>query len=78
MSRLVTDENTVAIGNVLYTKYFLPFQIAGLILLVAMIGAIVLTLSKRENIKRQNLMDQIYRDPKSAVTLKKIKPGQGL
>ena len=78
LSRLVTDENTVAIGNVLYTKYFLPFQIAGLILLVAMIGAIVLTLSKRENIKRQNLLDQIYRDPKSAVTLKKIKPGQGL
>ena len=53
------------------------FQLAGLILLVAMIGAIVLTLRKRAWVKRQNVLTQMYRDPKTAVELRDIKPGQG-
>jgi NADH-quinone oxidoreductase subunit J len=53
------------------------FQAAGLILLVAMIGAIVLTLRKRVWVKRQNVLAQMYRDPKTAVELRDIKPGQG-
>lgn len=71
-------ENTVAIGEVLYTRYIYVFQLAGIILLVAMIGAIVLTLRKRAGVKRQDVRAQIYRDPKTAVTLKDVKPGQGL
>jgi len=54
------------------------FQTAGLILLVAMIGAIVLTLRHSKNIKRQVIADQILRDPKDAMKLKDVKPGQGL
>ena len=54
--------NTVSIGNVLYTDYFLLFQISGIILLVAMIGAIFLTIRKREGVKKQNIYKQILRD----------------
>jgi NADH-quinone oxidoreductase subunit J len=70
-------DNTTALGLLLYTKYVFLFQMAGLILLVAMIGAIVLTLRKRKNVKRQNVLTQMYRDPKAAVHLVDIKPGQG-
>jgi NADH-quinone oxidoreductase subunit J len=70
--------NTAAIGAVLYDRYFLVFQLAGLILLVAMIGAIVLTLRHREDVKRQNVLAQMYRDPEAALELKDVKPGQGL
>jgi NADH-quinone oxidoreductase subunit J len=70
-------DNTTALGMLLYTKYVFLFQMAGLILLVAMIGAIVLTLRKRKNVKRQNVLTQMYRDPKAAVHLVDIKPGQG-
>ena len=70
--------NTEALGLVLYDKYFLLFQLAGLILLVAMIGAIVLTLRHREGIKRQNILEQMYRDPGKALVMKDVKPGQGL
>ncbi len=73
-----TENNTMSLGKVLYTEYFLSFQISGIILLVAMVGAIVLTLSKRDNVKRQGVVDQMYRDPKKSVSLKDIKPGQGL
>ena len=73
-----TVNNTSSLGNVLYTEYFLSFQIAGIILLVAMVGAIVLTLSKRNDVKRQGVVDQMYRNPKDAVLLKDIEPGQGL
>ena len=69
--------NTAALGVLLYDKYFLLFQLAGLILLVAMIGAIVLTLRHRQDIKRQDILTQIYRDPADAMELKDIKPGQG-
>jgi NADH-quinone oxidoreductase subunit J len=71
-------ENTIALGEVLYTRYIFPFQLAGIILLVAMVGAIVLTLRKRAGVKRQDVLRQMYRDPAKAVTLKDVKPGQGL
>ncbi|MGE4324853.1 MAG: NADH-quinone oxidoreductase subunit J [Pseudodonghicola sp.] len=70
--------NTVAISELLYDKYFLQFQLAGLILLVAMIGAIVLTLRHRKDVKRQNVLAQLYRDPAKAMELRDVKPGQGL
>ena len=70
--------NTAALGLLLYDKYFLLFQLAGLILLVAMIGAIVLTLRHRKDVKRQDILAQIYRDPDKSVSLKNVKPGQGL
>ncbi len=70
--------NTQALGMILYDQYFLLFQLAGLILLVAMIGAIVLTLRHRKDIKRQDILAQIYRDPAKAMELKDVKPGQGL
>ncbi|MBO9402768.1 NADH-quinone oxidoreductase subunit J [Shimia sp. R9_1] len=70
--------NTEALGLILYDQYFLLFQLAGLILLVAMIGAIVLTLRHRKDIKRQNVLEQMWRDPADAMELKDVKPGQGL
>ncbi|WP_114284195.1 NADH-quinone oxidoreductase subunit J [Candidatus Halocynthiibacter alkanivorans] len=71
-------QNTAAIGQLLYTKYIYLFQSAGLILLVAMVGAIVLTIRHRTNVKRQDILAQIYRDPAEAMELKDVKPGQGL
>ncbi len=70
--------NTEALGMILYDQYFLLFQLAGLILLVAMIGAIVLTLRHRQDVKRQDVLAQMYRDPARAMELKDVKPGQGL
>ncbi len=70
--------NTKALGLILYDQYFLLFQLAGLILLTAMVGAIVLTLRHRPNVKRQDVLAQMYRDPKKAMELRDVKPGQGL
>jgi NADH-quinone oxidoreductase subunit J len=70
--------NTAALGDVLYTHYVYFFQIAGMILLVAMIGAIVLTLRHRQHIKRQDISRQVARTPATAVDVVKVKPGQGL
>ena len=70
--------NTTALGLLIYDQYFLLFQLAGLILLVAMIGAIVLTLRHRKDVKRQDVLAQMYRDPALAMELKDVKPGQGL
>ncbi|SDI25925.1 NADH-quinone oxidoreductase subunit J [Aliiruegeria lutimaris] len=70
--------NTAALGLLLYDKYFLLFQVAGLILLVAMIGAIVLTMRHRRDIKRQDILVQMYRDPAETLELVDIKPGEGL
>ncbi|ARE38563.1 NADH-ubiquinone oxidoreductase chain J [Rhodovulum sp. P5] len=72
------QHNTQALGNLLYDDYIHLFQAAGLILLVAMIGAIVLTLRHRPDIKRQDVLAQMYRDPAKAMELKDVKPGQGL
>ena len=70
--------NTHALGNILYTDYIHLFQISGMILLIAMIGAITLTFSKRENIKRQNYFNQIQRDKASAVSLVEVESGRGV
>ncbi|WP_425049909.1 NADH-quinone oxidoreductase subunit J [Psychromarinibacter sp. S121] len=70
--------NTAALGALVYDRYILLFQLAGLILLVAMIGAIVLTLRHRTWIKRQNVLAQMYRDPAKAMEVRDVKPGQGL
>lgn len=72
------EHNTDALGRVLYDRYFLLFQLAGLILLVAMVGAIVLTLRHRTWVKRQDILQQMYRDPSDSLVLKDVKPGQGL
>jgi NADH-quinone oxidoreductase subunit J len=70
--------NTRAIGLLLYDRHFLLFQLAGLILLVAMIGAIVLTLRHRQDVKRQDPLAQMFRDPAKTLELRDVKPGQGL
>ena len=70
--------NTALLGRLIYDDYFLIFQVSGLILLVAMIGAIVLTLRHRSDVKRQNVLQQMWRDPAKAMELKDVKPGQGL
>ena len=71
-------ENTKALGLILYDKYIYLFQASGLVLLVAMIGAILLTLRHRKDVKRQNVLAQMWRDPAKAMELKDVKPGQGL
>jgi len=70
--------NTEALGRILYTDFIYYFQAASLILLVAMIGAIVLTLRHKEGVKRQNIADQVARGPATAVEIVKVKPGQGI
>ncbi|AGT09565.1 NADH-quinone oxidoreductase subunit J [Paracoccus aminophilus] len=71
-------QNTHGLGMILYDRYLLIFQLAGLVLLVAMIGAIVLTMRHRRDIKRQNVLEQMWRDPAKTMELKDVKPGQGL
>ena len=70
--------NTHALGEILYTDYIHIFQIAGMILLVSMIGAITLTFRKRENIKRQNYFDQIQREKSSAISLVEVESDKGV
>jgi NADH-quinone oxidoreductase subunit J len=71
----VTQPNIVALGEQLYSRYLFPFEIAGLILLVAMIGAIVLTHRERGGTRGQNVSKQIARRPEDAV--RNLKPGVG-
>jgi NADH-quinone oxidoreductase subunit J len=70
--------NIEAIGRVLYTNYVYFFQAAGMVLLVAMIGAIVLTLRHKPGVKRQIIMDQVLRTPKSGMRMVSPKPGEGI
>lgn len=70
--------NTLALGQLIYTDYIYLFQSSGLILLVAMIGAIVLTLRHRDDVKRQSVVAQMHRDPAKTMDLKDVKSGQGL
>ncbi len=70
--------NTQALGLVLYTNYIYFFQAAGMILLVAMIGAIVLTLHHKPNVRRQIIAQQVARSKATAIEIVKVKPGQGL
>ncbi|RMF69734.1 MAG: NADH-quinone oxidoreductase subunit J [Alphaproteobacteria bacterium] len=78
LARFAGLDNTTALGTVLYTDYVYPFQMAGVILLVAMIGAIVLTLRHRPDARRQKISEQVRRDPRKAVKLVDLKPGAGL
>ena len=70
--------NTHALGNVLYTDYIHLFQISGIILLIAMVGAITLTFSRRENIKRQSYFKQIQREKSTSVALVDVESNQGV
>jgi NADH-quinone oxidoreductase subunit J len=70
--QVIAIDNTRAIGRVLYTQYFYLFQVAGLVLLVAMIGAIVLTLRTRPGVRRQRISEQLYRPKGDAVTVVKV------
>jgi len=70
--------NAEAIGRVLYTNYVYFFQAAGLVLLVAMIGAIVLTLRHKPGVRRQVIMDQVLRSPKSGMRIVQPKSGEGI
>jgi NADH-quinone oxidoreductase subunit J len=69
--------NTAALGRILYTDYVYVFQIAGLVLLVAMIGAIVLTLRSRPGVRRQVISEQNARTAAMAVEMVDVKPGEG-
>jgi NADH-quinone oxidoreductase subunit J len=71
-------DNTRAIGRVLYTQYFYLFQVAGVVLLVAMIGAIVLTLRRRPGVRRQRIAEQLYRPKDQVVTTVKVPTGGGV
>tara|TARA_B100000683_G_scaffold107195_1_gene105454 strand:+ start:3617 stop:3994 length:378 start_codon:yes stop_codon:yes gene_type:complete len=72
------ENNTEQIGDVLYTKYFIDFQLSGIVLLLAMIGAIVLTHVYRPSIKRQNIEKQNTTLATNRVKLIKVKSGQGI
>lgn len=71
-------DNTRALGQLLYTDYFYPFQVSGLILLVAMIGAIVLTHRSPKNARKQNVKDQLDRTVQDTVELVKVESGKGV
>ena len=71
-------ENTKLLGNVLYTDYIYLFQTAGLILLVAMIGAIVLTHRKRENVRKQDASKQVLRDREESLDINDVEIGKGV
>ncbi len=80
-SNLVIDTsttNTHSIGNVMYTDYILYFQLSGVILLLSMVGAIILTYRKRENVKTQSYLKQISREKSSAVMLKNVEFNKGV
>ena len=69
--------NTVALGRLIYTKYFYLFQAAGLILLIAMIGAIVLTFRRRVGVRRQSISSQVRRRPDQVIEVRKVPSGSG-
>ncbi len=71
-------DNTTALALLLYDRYIYAFEAAGMVLLVAMIGAILLTMRHRTDIKRQDVLRQMYRDPAKTLELKDVRPGQGL
>ena len=80
-SKLVINKelsNTHQIGNVMYTDYILYFQLSGIILLLSMIGAIILTYKKRENLKKQSYFKQISREKETSIQLKEVKFNQGV
>ena len=70
--------NTQALGRLLYTDYIYLFQAAGMVLLVAMIGAIVLTLRRREGVRRQKIGNQLARTRETSIEVRKVQPGSGI
>ena len=74
----ISITNTHALGNILYTDYIHLFQISGMILLVAMIGAITLTFKKRDNVKKQNYFEQIKREKSSSISLVEVESEKGV
>ena len=75
---VLVRSNTAALGDILYTDYLFYFQISGLILLVAMIGAIVLTLRHKPGVRRQSIAEQVARSPATAMEIKKVETGKGI
>jgi NADH-quinone oxidoreductase subunit J len=75
---LAARSNTAALGDIIYTDYIYYFQIAGMVLLVAMIGAIVLTLRHKVGVKRQSIAAQVARTPATAIEIRKVKTGEGV
>ncbi|MBN9245384.1 MAG: NADH-quinone oxidoreductase subunit J [Mesorhizobium sp.] len=75
---LLARSNTAALGDIIYTDYLYYFQICGMVLLVAMIGAIVLTLRHKPNVKRQSIAEQVARTPATAMEIKKVETGKGI
>ncbi len=75
----ITITNTQALGNILYTDFILPFQLAGTVLFVAMIGAIVLTLKDETRlIRKQKIYDQVSRNKSNSLEIVKVKIGEGI
>ncbi|WP_260484215.1 NADH-quinone oxidoreductase subunit J [Sphingomicrobium flavum] len=72
------QSNIVAMGELMYTRYLVPFELSGIILLVAMIGAIVLTLRSRGDVRSQKIHHQVRRNPDEAIELKQPKSGEGV
>ncbi len=70
--------NTRALGELIYTHYFFLFQAAGVVLLIAMIGAIVLTHRRREGVRKQNITDQVRRRPEDTVEVRNVETGKGI
>jgi len=70
--------NIRALGDILYTKYVFHFQVSGMILLVAMVGAIVLTLRHKPNVRRQDISQQVARTPATAIEVVKVESGKGI
>lgn len=75
---VATGSNASALGHVLYTKYIVPFQLSGMVLLVAMMGAICLTLRHRSSTLRQNISKQVATNPADVVVLQKVETGKGV
>jgi NADH-quinone oxidoreductase subunit J len=75
---IATRHNTAALGDILYTDYLFHFQISGLVLLVAMVGAIVLTLRHKAGVRRQSISAQVARTPATAIEIKKVETGKGI
>lgn len=71
-------QNIQAIGNILYTNYLYPFQMAGIILLIAMIGAIVLTLRSRPGVRKQKISEQTARKREDSVAVVRVESGKGI
>lgn len=78
MPSLTERTNTQSLGDILYTDYVFYFELAGLVLLVAMIGAIVLTLQHRAGVKRQSISKQVARRPEDTIEIKKVESGKGI